>query len=61
MARNYAVFEPFRNAVTKSEIRSCMGKLFDLHANLERQNKRNNTKINNHELPFFMDINPNCI
>ncbi|MFM6076907.1 MAG: hypothetical protein ACKPCI_00045, partial [Dolichospermum sp.] len=31
MARNYAIFEPFRNPVSKSEIRSCIGKLFDVH------------------------------
>jgi hypothetical protein len=31
MATNYAILEPLRNAITKSETRSCMGKLFDLH------------------------------
>ncbi|MFM6073215.1 MAG: hypothetical protein ACKPB9_16775, partial [Dolichospermum sp.] len=41
MASNYAIFEPFRNAVGKSEIRSCMGKLFDINAQIERQAKRN--------------------
>ncbi|MEA5576383.1 hypothetical protein [Anabaena sp. UHCC 0451] len=52
------VFEPFRNPVGKSEIRSCMGKLFDIHANLERQAKRNNTRINENQLPFLWILTP---
>jgi len=37
--------EPFRNAVTKSQIRSCMSKLFDVQADLERQAKREKTSV----------------
>jgi hypothetical protein len=51
MATNSAIFELFRNAVTKSGIRSCMSKLFDLHVQIERQCHRNNTRINEVELP----------
>jgi hypothetical protein len=58
MATNYAIFEPFRNAVSKSEIRSCMGKLFDIHADLERQAKRNNTQIKEAELPCVWILSP---
>ncbi|MEA5550533.1 hypothetical protein VB713_05990 [Anabaena cylindrica UHCC 0172] len=58
MATNYAIFEPFRNAVSKSEIRSCMGKLFDVHADLERQSNRNNTRINETELPQLWIFTP---
>ena len=60
MAKNssYTIFEPFRNAVSKSEIRSCMGKLFDIHADLERQTKRNNTRINEEELPYLWIFTP---
>ncbi|WP_071188472.1 hypothetical protein [Trichormus sp. NMC-1] len=58
MATNYAIFEPFRNAVTKSEIRSCMGKLFDIHADIERQSNRNNTRINEAELPRLWIFSP---
>jgi len=58
MATKYAIFEPFRNAVSKSEIRSCMGKLFDIHADLERQTKRNNTRINEEELPYLWIFTP---
>ena len=53
-----AIFEPFHNAVSKSEIRSCMGKLFDIHADLERQAKRNNTRINETQLPYLWILTP---
>ncbi|MFO0108724.1 MAG: hypothetical protein ACK510_00200, partial [bacterium] len=43
---------------SKSEIRSCMGKLFDIHADLERQTKRNNTRINEEELPYLWIFTP---
>jgi hypothetical protein len=58
MVTNYAIFEPFRNAVTKSEIRSCMGKLFDIHADIERQSNRNNNRINEAELPRLWIFSP---
>jgi hypothetical protein len=58
MVRNYAIFEPFRNAVTKSEIRSCMGKLFDIHGDIERQSNRNNNRINEAELPRLWIFSP---
>ena len=58
MAANYAIFEPFRNPVSKSEIRSCIGKLFDIYADLERQAKRNNTQIKETELPQLWIFTP---
>ena len=58
MATNYAIFEPFRNPVSKSEIRSCIGKLFDVHADLERQAKRNETRINETELAQLWIFTP---
>ncbi|NET70531.1 MAG: hypothetical protein F6K62_05945 [Sphaerospermopsis sp. SIO1G2] len=58
MAANSAIFEPFRNPVNKSEIRSCISKLFDSYAELERQAKRNNTRINEIELPQLWILTP---
>ncbi|OBQ14266.1 MAG: hypothetical protein AN482_02305 [Anabaena sp. LE011-02] len=58
MATNYAIFEPFRNPVSRSEIRSCIGKLFDVHADLERQAKRNETRINETELAQLWIFTP---
>ncbi len=58
MATNYAIFEPFRNPVSRSEIRSCIGKLFDIHTDLERQAKRNETRINETELAQLWIFTP---
>ena len=58
MAEISAIFEPFRNPVSKSEIRSCIGKLFDTHAELERQAKRNDTRINETELSQLWIFTP---
>jgi hypothetical protein len=35
-----AVIEPFRNSVSVPQIRACMSKLYDLHANIYRAAKR---------------------
>ncbi len=40
-----SIFEPFRNAVAPSQIRGCMGKLFDIHANLQRQRQRDSSRL----------------
>lgn len=40
-----ALFEPFRNPVNPKQIRSCIGKLFDTHAKLEREAKREKKTI----------------
>jgi hypothetical protein len=53
-----SIFEPFRNAVTSSQIRSCIGKLFDVHADLERQAKRENTRINEADLTKLWILTP---
>ncbi|MCL1473980.1 hypothetical protein [Argonema antarcticum] len=57
-ATTTSIFEPFRNAVTASQIRSCMSKLFDVHADLERQAKRENTRINESDLPKLWILTP---
>ncbi|XWK88429.1 MAG: hypothetical protein U7127_30320 [Phormidium sp.] len=36
LAATAAIFEPFRNAINLGDVRSCMGKLFDVFAFLER-------------------------
>jgi len=58
LATTPAVFEPFRNAVTPSQIRSCLSKLFDLHSELERRARRENTSINDSELPQLWILTP---
>ena len=58
LANTAAIFEPFRNAIELGEIRSCMGKLFDIFAFLERQAKRNNSRIEEKNLPKLWIIAP---
>ncbi len=36
LAQKPCLFEVFRNPVTTNQIRSCLGKLFDVHANTIR-------------------------
>ncbi len=57
-AATSAVFEPFRNAVKRGEVRSCLNKLFDIFAELEREAKRNGTEIVEEELPFLWILSP---
>ena len=58
IATTPAIFEPFRNPVTASQIRSCMSKLFDVYADIERQAKRENTRFNEAELPKLWILSP---
>jgi len=57
-AASPSIFEPFRNAVTPSQIRSCMSKLFDVHAELERQAKREKTNVQEAALPMLWILSP---
>jgi hypothetical protein len=58
LATQPALFEPFRNAVKVGEIRSCMNKLLYIIADIERQNKRDNTRILETELPRLWILSP---
>jgi hypothetical protein len=53
------VLEPFRNPPTIFQIRACMGKLFDLHANLIREAKRTKQpEPNDADLPMLWILVP---
>jgi Domain of unknown function (DUF4351) len=53
------VLEPFRNPPTIFQTRACMGKLFDLHANLIREAKRTKqSEPNNADLPMLWILAP---
>jgi Domain of unknown function (DUF4351) len=58
LAATGAAFEPFRNPVSADEIRSCQGKLFDLHAELHRQAKRQQQKQDESLLPILWILTP---
>jgi Domain of unknown function (DUF4351) len=59
LAATPATFEPFRKAVTVSEICSCIAKLFDLHGELTRQAKREQqSKLTPANLPHLWILTP---
>ncbi|MEG3844802.1 flagellar assembly protein H [Microcoleus sp. herbarium14] len=58
MADTTAIFEPFRNPVTVSEVLSCMSKLWDLRGELERQARRENTRYDEDRLPRMWILKP---
>jgi hypothetical protein len=58
MATTAALFEPFRNPVTVSEVRSCLSKLLDVTAELERRARRENTRCEEAELPKLWILTP---
>ncbi|MBE9207548.1 hypothetical protein IQ244_13645 [Nostoc sp. LEGE 06077] len=53
-----ALIEPFRNAATIAEIRSCMNKLFDIFAEIKRQAKVDNNRVAESELPRLWILSP---
>jgi len=53
-----ALIEAFRNAATKSEVRSCMSKLFDTCTVFEREAKRNDTRVEENCLPKLWILSP---
>ncbi|MEH2324980.1 MAG: hypothetical protein V7K32_15750 [Nostoc sp.] len=53
-----ALVEPFRNAATIAEIRSCINKLFDIFAELKRQAKGDKTRLTESELPRLWILSP---
>ncbi len=57
-AASPCLVEPFRNPATPMEIRSCLSKLFDVHAELERQRHRNNTRLQETDLPRLWILSP---
>ncbi len=59
IAKTNFVLEPFRNPPTIFQIRACMGKLFDLHANLIRETKRiKQPEPDNADLPMLWILAP---
>lgn len=51
MAVSPCLLEPFRNPPTPTEVRNCLLKLFLIHAELQRQARRNEERIQEATLP----------
>jgi hypothetical protein len=58
LAAEPALIEPFRNAATIAEIRSCINKLFDIFAESKRQSKVEKKQIAESELPKLWILSP---
>jgi hypothetical protein len=58
LAAKPALIEPFRNAATIAEIRSCMNKLFDIFAESKRQSKVEKKQIAESKLPKLWILSP---
>jgi hypothetical protein len=60
MAATSCLFEPFRNAPSEVEIRSCLLKLYTVHGDLLRQRKREKRSLSEGELPCLWILTPSC-
>ncbi|TAG93528.1 MAG: flagellar assembly protein H [Oscillatoriales cyanobacterium] len=58
IASTTAIIEPFRNPANVSEICSCLGKLLDVRGELERQSRRENTRLDDSQLPKLWILMP---
>ena len=58
LATTAGIFEPYRNAIDLEDVRNCMGKLISVFAFLARQARRNNTRVEEKDLPHLWIISP---
>jgi hypothetical protein len=58
LASTPSIFEPFRNEINPYQIRGSLGKLFDIHANLQRQRQRENSRLEEADLPWLWILSP---
>ncbi|HLP89050.1 MAG TPA: DUF4351 domain-containing protein [Nostocaceae cyanobacterium] len=57
-ATTAAIFEPFRNAASKQEICDCLLKQLELRGALRRKSKRDETQIQDAEIPKLWVLTP---
>ena len=60
MAATSCLFEPFRNPPSEVEIRSCLLKLYTVHADVLRQVKREKRSLSQTQLPHLWILTPSC-
>ena len=58
MAINPCLFEPFRNPVTATEIRTCLLKLLEVEGEINRRANRQKTNVNDGEIPRLWILTP---
>jgi hypothetical protein len=60
ITKTSCLIEPFRNACTEIEIRSCLSKLYSIHEEILRQAKRNKSPLSEVKLPYLWILTPTC-
>ncbi|MFP4577790.1 MAG: hypothetical protein ACLFT9_19615 [Coleofasciculus sp.] len=60
MAATTCLFEPFRNAPTPVEVRSCMLKLYSVEAELLRKARQERRSLSEDESPRLWILSPSC-
>ncbi|MEQ8468068.1 hypothetical protein [Coleofasciculus sp. E1-EBD-02] len=60
MATTACLFEPFRNAPTPVEVRTCMSKLNSVEAELLRKARRERRSLPEADLPRLWILSPSC-
>jgi hypothetical protein len=60
MAATTCLFEPFRNAPTPVEVRTCMSKLNSVEAELLRKARRERRSLPEADLPRLWILSPSC-
>ncbi|MDJ1174837.1 hypothetical protein [Roseofilum capinflatum] len=58
LAAEPCLLEPYRNCPTNPEIRNCILKLFHVHAELQRQTKREGKTLDEQQLPRLWILTP---
>ncbi|MBD2594449.1 DUF4351 domain-containing protein [Nostoc spongiaeforme FACHB-130] len=58
MATTPAIFEPFRNPASIDEIGDCISKLLEIKSAIQREAKRNKSKIPDTEIPQLWILTP---
>jgi Domain of unknown function (DUF4351) len=58
IVKTNCILEPFRNPPNLWKIRTCINKLFDVYAYLDREARKNNRKIREEDLPYLWLLVP---
>jgi hypothetical protein len=60
MAATSCLIEPFRNSPSRTEVRNCLLKLFLVHADLQRQARREDQRLTEAALPHLWILAPSA-
>lgn len=61
LVQTTVIFEVFRNPVESHQITECLGKLFDIQAEIRREKRKNQQKIFSSRSPFLWILTPTLV